>query len=222
MSYYGLTFANVGEMTPRALPIIRAEPQERRAPRRALEVLRRGGVIVYPTDTVYGVGCRIDDEAAVRRIYALKGRGLTEPLPVLLADPGQLEEFGTAVSAAARRLAALHWPGPLTIVVRRSLRVPALVAGGGETIGLRVPGHPVPRALVRELGVPIVGTSANRHGAPSPVTAQGVVFDLGDRVDLVIDGGRVPLGRESTVVDATADPPRLVRQGALVVRDVAA
>lgn len=222
MSYYHLTFANLGELNPRPIPIIRVEPNERRAPRRALEVLRRGGVAVYPTDTVYGVGCRIDHDAAVRRIYALKGRELTEPLPVLLADPGQLDEYGTAISASARRLAALHWPGALTIVVRRSARIPALVAGGGETIGLRVPGHPLPRALIRELGVPLVGTSANSHGASAPLTAQQVVFDLGDGVDLVIDGGRVSLGRESTVVDATVDPPRVLRQGAVVLRDLAA
>ena len=222
MSYYQLTFANLGELDPRPIRIIRVEPGERRAPRRALEVLHSGGVVVYPTDTVYGVGCRIDHEAAVRRIYALKGREPTEPLPVLLADPAQLDEYGTAISAAARRLAALHWPGALTIIVRRSARIPALVAGGGETIGLRVPGHPIPRALVRELGVPIVGTSANSHGAPSPLTIQQVVFDLGDRVDLVIDGGRVPLGRESTVIDATVDPPRVLRHGAVVLRDLAA
>lgn len=219
MSYYGLTFRNAGDHTPRAFPIIRVDPGERRAPRRALEVLRRGGVIVYPTDTVYGVGCRIDDEAAVRRIFTLKGRALTEPLPVLLADPADLDVYGTQLVAAARRLAALYWPGPLTIVVRRSPRMPALVAGGGETIGLRVPGHPVPRALIRELGVPLVGTSANTSGAPPPATVQQVVFDLGDRVDLVIDGGRCPLGQESTVVDATGDPPRVVRQGALALRE---
>ena len=222
MSYFQLTFANVGELQPRPLPIIRIDPGERRAPRRALEVLRRGGVVVYPTDTVYGVGCRIDDDASVRRIYALKGRAATDPLPVLIADPTQLDEYGTAISAFARRLAALHWPGALTIVVRRSARVPALVAGGGDTIGLRVPGHALPRALIRELGVAVVGTSANSHGARSPLTAQQVVFDLGDRVDLVIDGGRVPLGRESTVVDATVEPPRLLRQGALLLGDLAA
>ena len=222
MSYYQLTFANLGELDHRPIPIIRVEPNERRAPRRALEVLRRGGVVAYPTDTVYGVGCRIDQEAAVLRIYALKGRAPTEPLPVLLADPAQLDEYGPTISAAARRLAALHWPGALTIVVRRSARIPALVAGGGETIGLRVPGHPIPRALVRELGVPMVGTSANSHGVPSPLTVQQVVFDLGDRVDLVIDGGRASLGRESTVIDATVDPPRVLRQGAIVLRDLAA
>lgn len=219
MSYYGLTFRSSGDHTPRPLPILRVDPGERRAPRRALEVLRRGGVIVYPTDTVYGVGCRIDDEAAVRRIFTLKGRALSEPLPVLLADPADLDVYGTQISAAARRLAALYWPGALTIVVRRSPRMPALVAGGGETIGLRVPGLPVPRALIRDLGIPLVGTSANSHGASPPVTAQQVVFDLGDRVDLVIDGGRSPLGKESTVVDASVDPPRLLRQGALVLRE---
>lgn len=217
MSYFGLTFRGAGDHTPRPLPIIRVDPGERRAPRRALEVLRQGGVIVYPTDTLYGVGCRIDEEAAVRRIFALKGRALSEPLPVLLADPADLELYGTQISAAARRLAALYWPGPLTIVVRRSPRLPALVAGGGETIGLRVPGMPLPRALIRDLGIPLVGTSANSHGARPPMTAQQVVFDLGDGVDLVIDGGRTPLGKESTVVDTTVDPPRVVRQGALVL-----
>jgi len=222
MSYYSLTFANLGELTPRPIPIIRVEPGERRAPRRALETLRNGRILVYPTDTVYGVGCRIDNEAAVRRIYELKGRATNEPLPVLLADPAQMDEYGTNITPGARRLAALYWPGALTIIVRRSSRVPALVAGGGETIGLRVPGHAVPRALIRELGIPIVGTSANTHGAPPPVTAQQAVFDLGDRVDLVLDGGRCPLGRESTVVDATGDPPRLVRQGPLALRDAAA
>ncbi|MGH2399666.1 MAG: L-threonylcarbamoyladenylate synthase, partial [bacterium] len=132
------------------------------------------------------------------------------------------DEYGTGITPGARRLAALYWPGALTVIVRRSTRVPALVAGGGGTIGLRVPGHAVPRALIRELGIPLVGTSANTHGSLAPVIAQQVVFDLGDRVDLVLDGGRCPLGRESTVVDATGDAPRIIRQGALALRDAAA
>lgn len=221
MSYYQLSFAPRVEVDPRRLPIIRVEPGERKAPRRAVEALRRGEVIAFPTDTVYGVGCRIDHEAAVRRIYALKARALAEALPVLLADPGQLDEYGTNITPAARRLAALHWPGALTIVVRRSARIPAIVAGGGDTVGLRVPGHPLPRALVRELGVPIVGTSANSHGARPPLTAQEVVFDLGDRVDMVLNGGRTPLGRESTVVDATGERPRVIRPGAVVIPEAA-
>lgn len=222
MSYYGLTFSGGGDVASRAVPMLRVDPAEPRAPRRALAVLREGGVIVYPTDTVYGLGCRIDAAAAVERIFVLKGRPSTDPLPVLLADPAQLDEYGVALSSAARRLAARYWPGALTLVVRRSEKIPALVAGGGNTVGLRVPAHAVPRALVRELGVPIVGTSANRHGTPAPLTAQHVMFEFGDRVDLILNGGRCPVGRESTVVDATVDPPRIVREGAVELHDIAA
>lgn len=216
MSYYGLTFQN-REVPQRPMPILRVERGEAHPPRRALALFRDGAVVVFPTDTVYGVGCRIDADAAVRRIFALKGRGMEDPLPVLLAEPAQLEAYGRDLTAASRRLARDFWPGAVTIVVRRSDAVPALVAGGGDTIGLRVPDHPLVRGIVRELGVPIVGTSANRHGGPSPLTAQQVAFDLGDGVDLILDGGRCPLGRESTVVDATVDPVRIVRQGAVVV-----
>jgi L-threonylcarbamoyladenylate synthase len=216
MSYYGLTFYN-REVPLRPMPMMRVDRAEARAPRRALEMLHDGAVVVFPTDTVYGVGCRIDHPAAVRRIFELKGRGMQDPLPVLLADPAQLDEYGRDLTAEARRLAREFWPGALTIIVRRSDSVPALVAGGGDTIGLRVPDHPLPRALARELGTPIVGTSANSHGAPSPVTAQQVAFDLGDTVDLILDGGRCPIGRESTVVDATTADVRLVRQGAVSV-----
>lgn len=222
MSYYSLTFSSAGEVASRAVPMLRVDPGESRAPRRAVAVLREGGVIVYPTDTVYGVGCRIDALAAVRRIFALKDRAPTEALPVLLADPAQLDEYGIALSPASRRLAARYWPGALTIVVRRSERIPALVAGGASTVGLRIPAHVLPRALVRDLGVPIVGTSANRHGASAPLSAQHVMFELGDRVDLILDGGRCPLGRESTVVDTTVDPPRVVREGAVMLHDLAA
>jgi len=216
LSYYGLTFYN-REVPQRPMPIIRVDRAEEQAPRRALEMLRDGAVIVFPTDTVYGVGCRIDRAAAVRRIFELKGRGQQDPLPVLLADPAQLDEYGRDLTSEARRLAREFWPGAVTIIVRRSDSVPALVAGGGETIGLRVPDHPLPRALVRQLGVPIIGTSANRHGALTPVIAQQVAFDLGDAVDLILDGGRCQIGRESTVVDATTDHARVVRQGAVSV-----
>jgi L-threonylcarbamoyladenylate synthase len=201
--------------------MLRVSPTDARAPRRAVDMLREGAVIAFPTDTVYGLGCRIDDPAAVRRIFALKGREIEEPLPVLLADLGQLEEYGRDLTSAARRLARGFWPGALTIVVHRAEAVPALVAGGRDTVGLRVPDHPLPRRLVRDLGVPLVGTSANRHGAPSPLTAQQVAFDLGDAVDLLLDGGRCPGGRESTVVDATSDPPRVLRRGAVVLEAAA-
>lgn len=220
--YYRLTFSNLREFAPGRIPILRIDPHESKAPRRAVEALRRGEVLVYPTDTIYGLGCRIDDDRAVRRIYEIKNRPAVEPLPVLLADPVQVDDYAREVSPVARRLISRFWPGPLTLVLRRSARIPSIVAGGGDTVALRVPGHPLPRALVRELGVPIVGTSANSHGMPPPVTAQQAVFDLGDRVDMVLDGGRAPLGRESTVVDATGDLPRIIREGALPAPEMAA
>ncbi|MGH2437704.1 MAG: L-threonylcarbamoyladenylate synthase [bacterium] len=218
MSYYNLTFSNLSSLEQRQLPILRAWSGD--IPRRAVETLSAGGVIVFPTDTVYGVGCRIDNDDAVRRVYAVKNRPRTEALPVLLADVAQLDQYARDVPAVARRLVGRFWPGALTVVVRRSDRMPSLVAGGGSTVALRVPNHPVPRALIGKAGVPIVGTSANTHGMPSPVTAQQAVFDLGDRVDLVLDGGRVPGGRESTVVDVTTDPPRVLREGAIAAREI--
>jgi L-threonylcarbamoyladenylate synthase len=220
MSYYGLTFRNQ-DVPQRPMPMLRVSSSDTRPPRRAVDMLREGAVIVFPTDTVYGLGCRIDDPAAVRRIFELKGRGPEEPLPVLLGDPAQLEVYARELTRAARDLAQTFWPGALTIVVRRTDAVPALVTGGRDTVGLRVPNHRLPRQLVRDLGVPLVGTSANTHGAPSPLTAQQVAFDLGDAVDLILDGGRCPVGRESTVVDATADPPRVLREGAVVLEAAA-
>jgi L-threonylcarbamoyladenylate synthase len=220
MAYYGLTFANLQPFDPRPVPIVRALGEDSQVPRRAVEALRQGQVIVYPTDTVYGLGCRIDDEGAVRRIYEIKRRPATEPLPVLLGDPMQVDSYARGISAVARRLMSRFWPGALTLVFRRSERIPPGVAGGGETVGLRVPAHPMPRALVRAVGIAIVGTSANSHGTPAPPTAQLAIYDLGDRVDLVLDGGRATLGRESTVVDVTADVPRLVREGAVSAREL--
>ncbi len=214
MSYYRVTFSNLRDLDLRPIPILRVT-EDSPAPRRAVQALREGQVIVYPTDTVYGLGCRIDDERAVRRIFAIKNRPPTDPLPVLLADPAQAAEYARDVPELARRLMARFWPGPLTLVLRRSPRVPPVVTGGTDTVALRVPNHPVPRALVRAAGVPLVGTSANSHGMPAPVTAQLAVFDLGDRVDLVLDGGRTPAGRESTVVDLTGQAPRVVREGAI-------
>lgn len=220
MSYYGLTFYN-REVPQRPMPIIRVDSTDARAPRRALDMLRDGAVVAFPTDTVYGVGCRIDHEGAVRRIFELKGRGMSDPLPVLLADPDDLDVYGRDMTSAARRLAREYWPGALTIVVRRSEAVPPLVTGGQDTVGLRVPNHPLVRALIRQLGVPMVGTSANRHAGPVPRSAQQVAFDLGDTVDLILDGGRSPGGRESTVVDATGGSVRVVREGAVSIEAAA-
>jgi L-threonylcarbamoyladenylate synthase len=214
MSYYRVTFSNLRPLDIRPIAIVRVAGDSP-APRRAVQALQEGQVIVYPTDTVYGLGCRMDDERAVRRVYRIKNRPLTDPLPLLLAEPEQVDECAREVPELARRLITRWWPGPLTVVLRRSPRVPLVVTGGTDTVALRVPNHPVPRALVRAVGVPLVGTSANSHGMPAPVTAQLAVFDVGDQVDLVLDGGRTPLGRESTIVDLTGPLPRVIREGAI-------
>ncbi len=222
MAYYSLTITNLAERIPGQFAIIRMDSNDDRVPRRAIDALREGRVVAFPTDTVYGVGCRIDEDRAVRRIFALKSRPLTDPLPILLADANQLDEVASRVPEAARKLIERFWPGPLTIVVARSPRVPSLVASGGDTVAVRLPNHRVPRALVRAVGIPIVGTSANSHGARAPLTAQQVVFDLGDQIDLVLDEGRTPLGVESTVVDVTGPSLRVVREGAIPAAEVLA
>ena len=182
---------------------------------RAIEVLRVGGVVAYPTDTVYGLGANAFDEAAVARVYEIKGRPRQQPIPILVADMAGMEMVAREVPEIARRLAERFLPGGLTLVLLKAPRVSPLVSGGGDTVAVRIPDHPVPLALIRGLGAPITGTSANPSSQPSPTTAEGVRRFLGDKVDLIIDGGRCPGGVASTVVDATGTSPRLVREGAI-------
>lgn len=215
MSYADLTFSNLATIDTPQIPILRVGPEDTDPPRRAVEALNDGQVIIYPTDTLYALSCRIDRAQAVRRVFAIKRRPTSEPLPVLLADPSDLDAYAEDLTAAARRLAARFWPGALTLVVRRSSRIPGLITAGGPTVGLRVPDHPLARALIRAAGVPLVGTSANSHGRPDPRTAQQAIVDIGNQVAVIIDGGRTRAGMPSTVVDATADPVRVVRAGAI-------
>ena len=181
---------------------------------RAVEALRRGGLVAYPTDTVYGLAALPTDDEAVRRLFEAKKRPLDQSTPLLIASPADLALVAGEVPEVARRLMHAFWPGALTIVLPKALRFhsKAIV---GDSVGVRVPDHPVPRELVRLLGAPITGTSANVSGEPEPVTADDVRAQLGDAVDLVIDGGRCAGGRPSTVVDCTVAPPRIVREGAI-------
>jgi L-threonylcarbamoyladenylate synthase len=179
--------------------------------RSALDILRQGGLVAFPTDTVYGVGAMAFDTAAVERIYAAKGRDATKALPILLADQDGLSEVADEITPDARRLAETFWPGPLTIVVRKRDIVPEAVSWGA-TIGVRVPAHPVTLKLLNASG-PLAATSANLSGAPDSMSADEVVAALGDRIDLILDGGRAPGGRPSTVVDCTVSPPSLAREG---------
>jgi L-threonylcarbamoyladenylate synthase len=178
-------------------------------------ILKRGGIVAFPTDTVYGLGARISTRHAVERVYEVKERPRSTPLPLLLADKSQIAEVAELVPLIAWRLADRFLPGALTIVLFKSKSVPDIVTGGGKTVAVRIPAHPVPIALAQGLGAPIVGTSANLSGKPSALTATEIYAQLGDRVDLIIDGGRCPGGRESTIVDLTGEVPLILREGAI-------
>lgn len=177
----------------------------------ALETLRRGGLVAFPTDTVYGVGATAFDASAVERIFAAKGRDSTKAVPILLADQASLADVADDIGPEVRRLAETFWPGPLTIIVSKRETVPDAISQTG-TIGVRVPAHPVALELLYASG-PLAVTSANPSGAHDPLTAEDVVAGLGERVDLILDGGRTPGDRPSTVVDCTVTPPALVREG---------
>lgn len=183
---------------------------------RAAEVLRRGGLVAFPTETVYGLGARADDEAAVRSVFAAKGRPSFNPLIAHVADVGQARRLARAWPAIADALAERFWPGPLTLVVPRGRAgVAESVTGGGATVAVRVPSHPVARALLAAVDFAVAAPSANRYQQLSPTTAAHVIKGLDGRVDLVLDGGPTTHGIESTVVDVTSDPPRLLRPGSL-------
>ena len=180
----------------------------------AVRVLRDGGLVCYPTDTVYGIGAAASDDAAVRRLYAAKGRPLDKPLPLLLADVSDAARVAE-VTPLAKALAGRFWPGALTIVMRKAGSYRSLALAGGDSVALRVPDHELVRGIVRALGEPITGTSANRTGTRAPISAAEVAFQMGEMVELIIDGGQSRTKLESTVIDITHDKPEIVREGAV-------
>lgn len=186
----------------------------------AVRVLRAGGVVGLPTDTVYGIGVGLWTPGGVERLFAIKDRPPEKAIMVLIDDLTQVADLVT-VPDAARRLAERHWPGGLTIVLPLvpGAPVPAALVAGARTLGVRLPAHPSPRALARDLG-PLPTTSANRSGEPDARSAADVVATLGDRLDLVLDGGPSPGGIPSTVVDCTGPTLRVVRAGAIAHADV--
>ena len=180
----------------------------------AVEILREGGVIGIPTDTLYGVSANALDDKAAHKVFAVKGRAEFSPLPIFISDPKDIFIYGKDVPDSAFRLAESFWPGKLTIVVNKSRLIPATVSGGLDTVGLRVPDHPAPREIVAQLGAPITATSANGSGKPPLTDAADVVSELGERLDMVLDGGRLAPSLPSTVIDMTTDPPKILREGA--------
>jgi len=191
---------------------------------RAVKVLERGGLVALPTETVYGLAADATNEAAVRSIFAAKGRPADHPVIVHVADARAIDAWSRDAPPAAYALAQAFWPGPLTLVLQRSGRVSDVVTGGQDTVGLRAPGHPWAQAVLQALGRPVAAPSANRFGRVSPTTADHVRADLGVKpegaVDLILDGGPCPVGIESTIVDLTGDQPRLLRQGSISRSDL--
>ena len=187
---------------------------------RAVVILRGGGLVAFPTETVYGLGADALNPAAVKKIFAAKGRPESHPVIVHLADASQLARWARGIPKAALRLADVFWPGPLTLILRRAEKVPDAVTGGQDTVGLRVPAHPVAHTLLQAFGSGIAAPSANRFGRLSPTTADHVRGELGERVDMILDGGPCALGLESTIVDLSGSHPALLRPGKISVSEL--
>ena len=188
----------------------------------AAQAIRAGGLCAVPTETVYGLAADGTDARAVEKIYAVKGRAETKPLSLLVSGAQALDTLGVDVPPAAFALAEKFWPGPITVVVRAAPGIPSVVRAGGDTVGLRCPDHPLTLALLREVGVPLAAPSANPSGAPSPKNAGAVLDYFDGKIDCVLDGGESGIGRESTIVDLSRTPYRILRQGALPREEIGA
>ncbi|BDE07105.1 threonylcarbamoyl-AMP synthase [Vulcanimicrobium alpinum] len=187
---------------------------------RAVDVLRGGGVVAIPTETVYGLAADVANPDAIARVYAIKGRPADHPLIVHVAGLDAATGYAAELTPALRALAQRFWPGPLTAIVARGPRTPHAVTGGQETVALRVPAHPVARAILSAFGSALAAPSANRFGGVSPTTAEHVRADLGDAVDVVVDGGPCEVGVESTIVDLTGAVPAVLRAGAITASEL--
>ena len=184
----------------------------------ALEILNPGGLVAFPTDTVYGVGCLAFDGKAVESIYAAKDRPIEKAIPVLIGDESDLEKVGLNIPDAAHKLASRFWPGPLTILIPKKPNLPESVSAT-ETVGVRIPDHEVARALLRAAG-PMAVTSANISGQASPSTAEEVFAQLNGRIPLIIDGGKTPGGVPSTLVDCTDKEIKILREGPITLEEL--
>ena len=201
-------------MTTKHLPIDRLAPAAE-AIALAGETIRAGGLVAFPTETVYGLGANAWDTQAVARIFHAKGRPSTDPLIVHIADMEQLSQVARAIPASARELCRRFWPGALTLVLPKANAIPANLTAGLDTVAVRMPDHAVALALLRNAGVPIAAPSANLFSRPSPTSAQHVLEDLAGHVDIVLDAGSTTIGLESTIVSLVDNPPRLLRPGGI-------
>ncbi|MCD8054514.1 MAG: threonylcarbamoyl-AMP synthase [Lachnospiraceae bacterium] len=192
-----------------------SEEAGRAAVCRAAEILRKGGLVAFPTETVYGLGGDGLNPASARKIYAAKGRPSDNPLILHIASRRELTPLVQTVPEAAERLMEAFWPGPMTLIFTKSDAVPPEATGGLPTVAVRMPSHPVARMLIQEAGVPVAAPSANRSGRPSPTTAAHVAEDLTGQIEMILDGGPVEIGLESTILDVTGEIPLVLRPGAI-------
>lgn len=197
-------------------------PEFRQSIQRAAEILKGGGLVAFPTETVYGLGANALQSAAVSRIFEAKQRPAWDPLIAHISGRAMLDQVARDLGDCALRLMDAYWPGPLTLLVPRHSQVPLIVTAGRERVGVRMPAHPVALALIRQAGVPIAAPSANTFGHVSPTTAAHVLEDLDGRIDAVLDGGSTLHGLESTVVDTCEAPPLIYRPGVVSLAQVAA
>jgi L-threonylcarbamoyladenylate synthase len=186
----------------------------------AVATLRAGGLVAFPTETVYGLGADASNEAAIKKVFAAKGRPHDHPLIVHIASSARLSVWAREIPPAAQTLAKKFWPGPLTLVLKRAAHVSEFVTGGQDTVALRVPSHPLAQALLREFGGGVVGPSANRFGHVSATTAEHVREEFGAEVDCVLDGGACDVGIESTIIDLSGDKPALLRPGCITAAEI--
>ncbi len=202
--------------------VIKIDPEnmDRGKLNRAAEALKAGKIVAIPTETVYGLGANALDPSAVERIYKAKGRPSDNPLIVHIADREKIFELAEAIPEKARILMDKLWPGPLTLVLKKSRIIPEIITAGLDTVAIRMPEHPVARELIRLADIPVAAPSANASGKPSTTTAQHVLDDLEGRIEMVVDAGSCRVGLESTVLDVTVDPPVLLRPGGITPKQI--
>jgi len=198
----------------RVLKVDSAHP-EKEIIEEATKLIEGGKLIVFPTETVYGLGADALNEEAVRRIFKVKGRSFHEPLSILIGRKEDLRQYVQEIPKSAQVLVERFWPGPLTLILRASLLIPDIIKGENNTIGIRMPNCRVTLEIVKTSGVPLACPSANLSGRPSPTKAEEVIKDLGEKIDLILDGGETKIGVESTVLDLTTSPPSILREKAL-------
>jgi len=187
----------------------------------AAEVLCAGGLVVFPTETVYGLAADAFNVDAVRKVFEVKRRALSEALPVQIGDAEDIVKVAGRLSKAAEHLVERFFPGPITLVVEKNPALPDIVTGGKPAVGIRMPDHPTAIEMIRRFGGPIVATSANISGGANPITADDAIMQLGGSVDLVLDGGAAEIGAASTGVDVTVSPPRVLRAGPITADQIA-